>query len=162
MYTFYFSLFDNAPIVWFLDHVSGISNGDDPKESKETIESELVMAHVNSLTSKLDLSGPLDLDKPLWSVFYNCVDVSNQLGLWEVHWCFHLNWTPPFFCIQIIYRDDHLPHEDLTTHFDKDADTEVILCINIHKLYLSTASCDLNSFYLFWLCRLQRYQMKVR
>ncbi|XP_068491571.1 protein PTST homolog 3, chloroplastic isoform X3 [Phaseolus vulgaris] len=68
------------------DHVSGISNGDDPKESKETIESELVMAHVNSLTSKLDLSGPLDLDKPLW--------------------------------------DDHLPHEDLTTHFDKDADTE--------------------------------------
>ncbi|XP_017415262.1 protein PTST homolog 3, chloroplastic isoform X2 [Vigna angularis] len=83
------------------DHVSGISIQDDPQESKENIESELdeyilpdsrppqdnnVMAHGNLLTSKLDLSGPVDLDKPLW--------------------------------------DDHLPHEVLTTHFDKSADTE--------------------------------------
>ncbi|XP_027937741.1 protein PTST homolog 3, chloroplastic isoform X1 [Vigna unguiculata] len=83
------------------DHVSGILIRDDPQESKENFESELdvytlpgshlpqdntVMAHGNSLTSKLDLSGPLDLEKPLW--------------------------------------DDHLPHEDLTTQFDKSADTE--------------------------------------
>ncbi|WVY97429.1 hypothetical protein V8G54_029580 [Vigna mungo] len=83
------------------NHVSGISIWDDPQESKENIESELdvytlpgshppqdnnVMAHGNSLTSKLDLSGPLDLDKPLW--------------------------------------DDHLPHEVLTTHFDRSSDTE--------------------------------------
>jgi len=30
-----------------------------------------------------------------------------------------------------------LPHEDLTTQFDKSADTEVILCISIHKFYLN-------------------------
>jgi len=86
MYTFFFSLFDNAPTVWFLDHVAGISVGDDTQESKDNIKSELdeyipppgssppqdnnVMAHGNSLTSKLDPSGPLDFDKPLWSVFY--------------------------------------------------------------------------------------------
>jgi len=73
-------IFDNACIC-FLDHVSGILIRDDPQESKENFESELdvytlpgsylpqdntVMAHGNSLTSKLDLSGPLDLEKPLW------------------------------------------------------------------------------------------------
>ncbi|KAG4996194.1 hypothetical protein JHK82_027009 [Glycine max] len=84
------------------DHVSCISNGDGPQESKEYIESKLVvymppgthlpednnvMAHGNSLTSKQVVpSGALDLDQPLW--------------------------------------DDHLPHEDVTTHFNKDLDTE--------------------------------------
>lgn len=151
--TFFSSFLTMPPTVWFLDHVSGISIRDDPQESKENIESELdvytlpgswppqdnnVMAHGNSLTSKLDLSGPLDLDKPLWSVFYILWMLVTKWNCGKsVDWCFHLNWTPPFFWIQIIYRDDHLPHEILTTHFDRSSDTEVLLCISIHKFYLN-------------------------
>ncbi|TKY52939.1 PTST protein [Spatholobus suberectus] len=84
------------------DHVSGISNGDDSQESEEYIESE------PAVYMPLGTHPPDD---------NNVMAHGNSLTSKQVVPSGALDLDQPLW-------DDHLPHEDLSTNFDKDVDTE--------------------------------------
>ncbi|RDY10743.1 Protein PTST, chloroplastic, partial [Mucuna pruriens] len=84
------------------DHVSGISNGDDSQGSKEYTKSEPAVY--------MPLGSHPAEDN-------NVMVHGNSLTSKQVVPSRALDLDQPL-------RDDHLPHEDLTTHFNKDVDAE--------------------------------------
>ncbi|KAK7345508.1 hypothetical protein VNO77_16112 [Canavalia gladiata] len=83
------------------DHVSGISKGDDSQERKEYIESELAL--------DMSLGAHPPKNNNVMALHGNSL-ASKQDG--------------PFGALDQPLWDDHVSHEDLTTHFGKDMDAE--------------------------------------